>query len=228
MTLSGSFTDLQSNFTHTATIVWGDGSPDTYVQIPAGQTTFDADPHTDLTTGSHTISVTISGPDGVLTGSTTATDSGAYMDDSGNVSVVGATGTNNTAVLSQDATTGDLTVTLNGGTPVVFSDVASVIVSMPGGNDTINAAGVDLPMTVYGGTGSDTITGGDGGNLIYGGSAGGNTIHAGAGDDTIYGEGSLANYIIGGSGNLTAYCGSGNDRDQRRHRQQPNLWRGGQ
>ena len=180
--------------------------------IAAGETTFEADPHTYATTGSYPISVTITGLDGILNGSTTASGSGAYMDDNGDVYVLGADNTNNTATLSQDATTGDLTVTLNGGTPAVFSGAASVVVRMPSGTDTISAAGINLPLTVYGGTGSDTITGGDGGNLIYGGSAGGNTIHAGAGDDTIYSAGNTANTITGASGNLTVYSGAGHDQ----------------
>ena len=89
---------------------------------------------------------------------------------------------------------------------------------------------MNVPMTIKGGSGSDDITGGDGGNTIIGGAAGGNVIHAGAGGDTIYGgaaggdtiyggaggdtiygQGATPNYIYGGTGNETIYAGNGGD-----------------
>ena len=70
--LSGSFTDLQSQASHTVTIDWGDGvgSPDvTTLALDAGETTFQADPHTYTTasTTPYTITVVVSGADGSTT-----------------------------------------------------------------------------------------------------------------------------------------------------------------
>ncbi len=63
--LSGSFADLQSNITHTVTINWGDGTGGTQdtttLSLNAGETTFQADPHTYSTAGNYSISATVSG-----------------------------------------------------------------------------------------------------------------------------------------------------------------------
>ena len=74
--LSGSFTDPQSNIEHTVTINWGDGvgsSDVTTLSVPAGQTTFQADPQTYNTAGSYTITVTVSGADGSTMATTNVT-----------------------------------------------------------------------------------------------------------------------------------------------------------
>ena len=118
--------------------------------------------------------------------------------------------TGDTLTFSQNAATGDLTVTLNGSSQT-FASVGMVYVVTYHGVNSINAAGIGAPMVIYGGDGSDTITGGDGGNTIYGGTAGGNTITAGNGGDTIYGNGGASNTITGGSGDDTIYAGSGGD-----------------
>lgn len=62
---------------------------------------------------------------------------------------------------------------------------------------------------MYGGTGSETIRGGDGNDLIYGGSGPG-VLYGGADNDTIFG-GSGPNTIYGGSGNDVIYGGGGPD-----------------
>ena len=100
------------------------------------------------------------------------------------------------------------------GSTQAFQNASAINVVAYQGTNSIDAAGVTLPMTIYGGDGSDAITGGDGGNTIYGGTAGGNVIHAGAGDDTIYGGGDAGgghNTIYGGAGNDTIYAGDGGD-----------------
>ena len=75
--LSGSFADLQSNITHTVTINWGDGTGGTQdtttLSLNAGETTFQADPHTYSTAGNYSISATVSGADGSTTATTSMT-----------------------------------------------------------------------------------------------------------------------------------------------------------
>jgi uncharacterized delta-60 repeat protein len=70
VSLSGSFTDPQLNVAHLVTINWGDSTdpPDiTTIAVSAGQTTFQANPNSasyTTTTGTFTISVSVSGLDG--------------------------------------------------------------------------------------------------------------------------------------------------------------------
>ena len=70
--LSGSFTDLQANVSHTVTITWGGGTPDSTLALDPGETTFQADPHTYTTasTTPYTITVVVSGADGSTTKTT--------------------------------------------------------------------------------------------------------------------------------------------------------------
>ncbi len=77
--LSGSFSDLQTQASHTVTINWGDlvsGLPDiTILPLSPGETTFQADPQTYSTasTTPYTISVTVTGLDGSTTATTSVT-----------------------------------------------------------------------------------------------------------------------------------------------------------
>ena len=135
---------------------------------------------------------------------------GVFQTSDGVYALTGLNGSSHSLTFSQDPLTGDLVINLDGSSQT-FQDAGTIYAVACQGTNTIDAAGVNSPMTIYGGDGSDTIIGGDGGNTIYGGTAGGNVIQAGAGDDTIYGEGTLANTITGGSGNGTFYAGSGND-----------------
>ncbi len=138
--------------------------------------------------------------------------SGTFETSGGSVYVLsGATDSSgHTDNISQNSTTGDVTVVING-VSTTYPDTGMIYIVVYHGNNTINAAGVTAPLTIYGGDGSDVIHGGDGGNTIYGGTAGGNHIYGGAGDDTIYGNGGAPNTIVGGAGTDTIYCGSGGD-----------------
>jgi hypothetical protein len=129
---------------------------------------------------------------------------GVFEDADGSLYVLAANdGDNHNIAITQNASTGVISVTQDSGTPSTFATASEIYVSAYQGNNTIDAAGVNVPLEINGGSGSDTITGGDGGNTIYGGTAGGNTITAGAGDDTIHGDGSTSNTITGGSGTIT-------------------------
>lgn len=82
-----------------------------------------------------------------------------------------------------------------------------IVVNGNGGNDTIDASGLQSGnphLTLDGGAGNDTITGGQDGDLIFGGDghdvlkggAGGDTIDGGIGDDVI--TGGLGDDVLGG------------------------------
>ncbi len=141
-------------------------------------------------------------------------NTGSYQDSAGDLYVVTPNGSQtDTLVATQDLISGNVTIVANE-TTSVFQNVSNIDVMLQGSGGSVSAAGVTVPMTIYGGTGSGTIVGGDGGNAIYGGTAGGNTIYAGAGTDTIYGGGGVSggqNTIYGGSGTDTIYAGDGGD-----------------
>ena len=80
--------------------------------------------------------------------------------------------------------------------------VGRVLVLGLGGNDTIDARGVTVPVVIDGGTGDDVIYGGNfGGLLVAGPGAPGerNTVVGGTGNDTIIGAGNDS--LDGGLGN---------------------------
>ena len=71
VSLSGSFTDPDSNFAHLVTIYWSGGLPDTTLSLSAGTTTFQATSQAYVNYGNYAISVTVGGLGGIsLTRST--------------------------------------------------------------------------------------------------------------------------------------------------------------
>jgi hypothetical protein len=137
--------------------------------------------------------------------------SGVFQTSDGTVYAFSAAGgavAANGVLVSQDPTTGNVTVGVNGMNDT-FASVSGVTIATPTGNNAIDGAGVTVPLTIYGGAGSDAIYGGAGGDTIYGGSAGGNTITGGAGGNTIYGGASGGNTITAGNGGDTIYGGAG-------------------
>jgi Ca2+-binding RTX toxin-like protein len=82
-----------------------------------------------------------------------------------------------------------------------FAPTGAVIVDGRDGNDTITVdSQLSMPRVLYGGTGNDTITGGNGPGILLGGD-GNDTLNAGNGRDIV----------IGGAGQDTLNAGNGDD-----------------
>lgn len=141
---------------------------------------------------------------------------------------VGDTLTDHFTVTTIDGTTQEVTIAIRGASdadPNDFDNLATgatVVSDAPfvygtPGSDSI-AGGGNIPQTVYGGAGDDTINGTGVNDTIFGGS-GNDTIKGNNGDDVIYGgsgqdniDGSNENdTIIGGLGADKLTGGNGND-----------------
>ena len=88
--------------------------------------------------------------------------------------------------------------------------ISRIVINARGGSDQITiASNIDIPATIAGGRGSDTIVGGAGNNIIDGG-RGNDTILGNGGDDSIIG-GRGHDHIQAGGGSDTIVGGRGND-----------------
>lgn len=110
-----------------------------------------------------------------------------------------------------------------------FPTIERIDVSLGAGHDRFDASGTgyEIPMSIHGDGGNDTIIGSIGNDRIFGdagtdvllGGLGNDTITGGAGDDVIVGDAGNDNLngeagadtIVGGSGNNTLLGGAGND-----------------
>ncbi len=112
-----------------------------------------------------------------------------------------------------------ITIRTNGGNDTIFvNEDVRVQITMAGGDgdDTLTGGGAD--DIIDGGNGNDTIRGGGGNDYIYGGAgndkiSGGNgndVVYGGAGDDDISGNAGK-DYLEGGRGNDKLNGGNGND-----------------
>ncbi len=113
----------------------------------------------------------------------------------------------NEVLVTQNQTTGNITVGVNG-VNYTYSSVSGLTIVTPTGDNNIYALGATVPLAIYGGAGSDWIVGGDGGDTIYGGASGGNRIIGGSGGNTIYGGAGGGDWITAGSGGDTIYGGA--------------------
>ncbi|MGQ9897833.1 MAG: M91 family zinc metallopeptidase [Acidobacteriota bacterium] len=113
--------------------------------------------------------------------------------------------------VTQDARTGDVTVSVNGESRTFTgNDRNNLVIRAGAGNDVIQVdPGVTVNLRLYGGDGDDVINGGSGHDRIDSG-AGRDRIYGGAGNDYIYG-GDGNDTLQGGGGNDTVYGGAGND-----------------
>lgn len=192
VTVSGSFNDISTLDTHSATIAWGDGSiTSAIINQGVGGGTLSGS-HAYAAGGIYTITVTLADDDGgTITSTTTTVVTG--------VGIVGDT-------LYVIGTDGDDHVTVNQAGSVYrvhanflgsvsFRDVpitgvSRIVVQVCDGNDHVSiSGGITLPALIDGGAGDDQLNGGNGSNIILGGE----------GDDMVVG-GSSRDLLIGGRG----------------------------
>jgi PKD repeat protein len=131
---------------------------------------------------------------------TSAPLTGVYQDGDGSVyTLFGTDSASHSLTFSQD-TSGDVTMNLDG-TATTYQNVPEIYVGAYQGSYNIDASGVTAPLTVYCGSGDDTVIGGQGNNQMYGGS----------GTDVFDGSNGQNNFIQAGSGDATITGGDGND-----------------
>jgi hypothetical protein len=204
VTLSGTFTDVGTRDTHTASVDWGDGTS-TAAQITesGGAGTFQAQ-HAFPAGGIYTVAVTVTDDD---TGQASATVTMF-------VTGVGVQQINGQRALVAVGTAGDDSLTINqaSGQFVVHASFLAADRTIPvtgiqlievvllAGDDRATIAGnVTLPSVVDGGPGNDRLFGGGGPNILIGG----------PGDDTLIGGGAR-DILIGGFGS-DRLAGNGGD-----------------
>jgi Ca2+-binding RTX toxin-like protein len=119
---------------------------------------------------------------------------------SGTLFVVG-TPSDDTITIAKGTTSSTAVVTRNNVNLGTFSGVLRVDVRAGAGNDNVSLTnGLAKPATLVGGSGKDTLTGGNGSNVLLGG----------AGDDSLTG-GNGRDLIVGGTGTDNLTGGGGDD-----------------
>ncbi|MGD9647322.1 MAG: PKD domain-containing protein [Pirellulales bacterium] len=235
--------DASGNFTLTATdsatpdqaagftftIDWnGDGSDIQIVNGASGLVVA----HTFTTVGARTVKVTATDKDGGVSSQATlaVSVSAVQVDINGNLVWTGTAGADHVQFEQLDATTIQVTTTLDNGLAVNFVETISGVTGIVdaqglAGDDTLDASLLTTTAaTLDGGIGNNTLYGGGANDILIGGGnygpvadgpegqQGNNIVVGGAGDDTIYGnsinggEGKGGNNILlGGTGNDTIY-----------------------
>jgi Ca2+-binding RTX toxin-like protein len=225
------------NNDYTASIHWGDGSPDdagviTYSGIPLDDSptnTFTVSNHHDYTTnGTYTITVTIhhegAVPDAKVTTTVTVVsllNHGQGFGDTNSL-VIGAVLSGGTIrVVPVGKQTGALTdtvkVLINGKVQInsdtggtTFSGFNTITIYGQAGNDDMEVAGsVKKSAALFGSGGNDRMNGGAGNDTIFG-DAGNDFINGGLGNDLIFG-GDGSDVIDGDLGNDHIYGQAGNN-----------------
>ncbi len=137
--------------------------------------------------------------------------------------IIDAGGGNDQIAVTQNATTGDITVDVNGASRTFTgADRNNLVIRAGDGNDSIAVAnGVNVSLRLEGQNGDDRISvdrnvsarqfisGGDGRDTLLGG-AGDDKIEGGRGNDFISSRGGV-DYVNGSFGDDTILTGDGND-----------------
>ncbi len=218
-TLQGSFTDPGTQDTHAVVIHWGDGQPDTTLNLAAGVLAFSATHQFSLPAGVASSDDDDDGAGGLFCScgtSVTFTIGVSVTDDDtgstgGSIAARGGTGGSAAGVFVQDhalyviGTVNDDHVSINKqgtklkvsadflSTPFVtfpYAGIDRIVVNLCSGDDFATvSSGVTLPAFMTGGEGNDHLNGGGGPNVLIGG----------PGDDMLVG-GKKNDILIGGAG----------------------------
>jgi Ca2+-binding RTX toxin-like protein len=167
--------------------------------------------HTYSTAGPRTIVAKAFNDDGVITTSNSQAvtvnavqQDGVFLSIDGELSVIDTNPANDIVTISQS--NGSISVTSNGGTPVVFSpsqvlNINVINVTLGSGHDiVVVGSGILVPLTIDGGAGNDFLSAGGGPAILIGG----------AGNDILWG-GPSGDKLFGGDNNDDLFGGGGND-----------------
>ncbi len=125
------------------------------------------------------------------------------------------TGTTGTDTLAVNGTPSDDTIILTdsgvtggGGAGITFSGIEAFAVDAGAGNDLVDGSALTIPVSIFGGTGNDTLIGGSGDDSLFGeeddddliGGLGADLLDGGAGSDGLVGDkGSITRELLDGS-----------------------------
>ncbi len=207
LSFGGTFTDVGTLDTHTATIDWGDSSSSSAGVTEAHGSGSVSASHVYADTGTYTVTLTVTDKDGD-SGSLTTTITilaVALQPDPCNPGqtalAVGGTTGNDTIVFHPVGNKGDIGVIINGVDQGTFHPTGRLIAFGQAGDDDIQVAGsINNAAWLYGGDGNDRLKGGAGNNVLLGG----------GGNDTLIG-GKGRNVLIGGAGSDQLVAGPGDD-----------------
>jgi hypothetical protein len=200
--VTGSFVDVGTQDTHSATIAWGDGETTTAVITESGGLGTIAGEHSYSSGGIFRIVVTLTDDDtGETTERTFALITGVGVLD-GQLQAVGTEQADGITVsrLGQDEFVVRASFIPNSSRKYPAESVTSIAMILCGGDDNATIAGtVDLPAYIAAEEGNDDIKGGGGPNVLLGGE----------GDDRVTG-GSSHDILVGGEG-ADRIVGNGGD-----------------
>jgi len=130
---------------------------------------------------------------------------GAVLASTGTLTITGTAQKEIVRIAREAADTSKLDVTLNGTTQTfALAAVQGIVVNAGAGSDDVEVielnAPINIPVTMFGGDGNDTLVGGSGNDSILG-QAGDDTLAGEAGNDALVGGAGTDQLIDSGSGN---------------------------
>jgi hypothetical protein len=202
VTVSGTFTDVGVQDTHTAVIDWGDGTTSAATISESGGSGTLSGSHAYAVGGVYPITVKLTDDDTLSAiASSQAVVSGVGVRN-GTLYVIGTEDADHVTINQQ----GDGTYVVHanflaGNRLVSGAGVTNIVVVLCDGDDHFSMAGsISTPALIDGGEGNDQLNGGNGRNVILGG----------PGDDVLIG-GSDKDLLIGGTGADRIIGNKGND-----------------
>jgi hypothetical protein len=191
VTVSGTFTDVGVQDTHTALIDWGDGTQSPATISESGGSGTLSGSHTYAVGGIYPITVKLTDDDTLSAVATSQAVVSGVGVKNGTLYVIGTENDDHVTINQQgDGTYMIHANFLSENRLVSGAGVTNIVVVLCDGNDQFSMAGsISTPTLIDGGEGNDQLNGGNGRNVILGG----------PGDDMLIG-GSDKDLLIGGTG----------------------------